>query len=595
MFTHTTNKCVQFVSQHLTIQFECRNRSNATMKVTTFALCVSFVSFLSTTSSNISLKDNETSWKACTEKVIQTIFGNDSFYYVFKDSSDLMSFNIRNPRVVIKIGRPTGPIKQVISNNFIIEIGSLYFLQKCIKHFEFVDIWSVDKPFNARVLIITDHVRSVEMIFSLLWSYDIVYVAVLVINKETSSFLFTANPFDVQNNCGRVSNTIHMQSCDDAIIDTIPHPIRNYHGCPMEFSFTPITRYLDKLNRKTFTFNSAVEMLNVSLKLRQNNHGKMSVHDGNLGTSVRGRFYLSHVYSRDIMVWIVPPTNAISALEILVVNFELEVWILVWVVFALFSLAWYVLDKFKTSLGEIVLKTFGITLFGSTTSITQSSRLRFVILCYIIYSVHIQTAYVSNLMRLMASPPTRQPIRNLKELLEANIPICFASSAVEVRHAAEVPGLRTIYRKIMSKNCPRKSYDPRLLLETWSAGPNFSIAIPLKTLHSEVLSLRLRTPNYFIDNHILPPLMLTFAARCTYTIDSLNTVIDPLTERGLYEKLDRDREYYEDSQKRELPQDEEVVALSLGHLNGIFIVYLFGVVLSVMAFAAELIVHRFSK
>ncbi|KAB0792228.1 hypothetical protein PPYR_14187 [Photinus pyralis] len=583
-------------NQHLTIQFECCNRSNTTMKITVFASCVIFLSFLSTTIS-ISLKNNQTSSKVCTEKVIKMIFGDETLHYVFKESSDLLPFNIKNPRVVINISNPIPRMNRVVAKNFILEVGNLDFLKKFLNSFRFVGIWTEYEPVNARLLVITDHLWRVEMIFSLLWRHGFTYVAVLVINKDEDgrSSLFTANPYDVQNHCGYVPHTIHVQRCDYEITDPIERPIRNYHGCSVVFHFTMLTQYSDKFDRKSFTISMVVEMLNVTLDQSQKSQAKIGLRDELLVSGIKGGYRMSHVYTRDIIVWIVPPTTAISALEILAVNFDLEVWILVSVIFALFTLAWYVLDNFKTSLGEIVLKTFGITLFGSTSRFHESTRLRFVILCYIIYSVHIQTAYVSNLTRLMTSPPTRQPIRNLKELFEADIPICLDSSAVYVLSKYSLLEHEKIYKSIQSKSCPSISRNPRVLLGTWSARPNFSIAIPLRTLHAQALSLRLHTPNYFIDNYILPPLMQTFATvRSGFIIDSLNVIIDGLTESGLYDKLDRDRKFYEDLKRRELPQEEEVVALSLEHLNGIFIVYLFGVVLSVMGFIVELIIHRVS-
>ncbi|XP_031356759.1 uncharacterized protein LOC116180773 [Photinus pyralis] len=413
-----------------------------------------------------------------------------------------------------------------------------------------------------------------------------------MINKDEDarSFLFTANPHDVQNHHGAFPNTMHVQSCDQAIADTIPLPIRDYHGCPTRFSTTSSLHLMYKFNRRDFTINMAVEILNISLK--QPRMYGIIVRDGLPISNINGGSRVSHVYIRDVIVWVVPPTNAISSLEILAVNFEKEVWILVSVGFALFTFAWYVLEKFKRSFGEIVLKTFGITLSGSTNRITNSSRLRFLIVCYIIYSVHIQTAYVSNLMRLITTPPRSQPISSIKELLEAEIPICWESTAVTVRTVHKLLSHGKIFSKMKLRTCPIRDEDPRVLLESWSAHPNFSIVIPLKTLHAHALSLRL--PNYFIDNHFVPPLMQTFISkRSSFIIDSLNIVIDRLTESGLYDKLDKDRESYVDSKRRELPQEEEVVALSLQHLNGIFIVYSFGLVLSVVAYIGELIAHRF--
>ncbi|XP_031355968.1 uncharacterized protein LOC116180222 isoform X2 [Photinus pyralis] len=345
----------------------------------------------------------------------------------------------------------------------------------------------------------------------MLWNYGIIYLAILLINKneDASSFLFTANPHDVQNHHGTFPNTMHVQSCDQAIADTIPRPIRDYHGCPTQFSTSAFLHLMYKFNRRDFTINMAAEIWNISLK--QLGRYGIIVHDGLPISHMNGGSRVSHVYIRDVIVWVVPPTNAISSLKIFAVNFDKEVWILVSVIFALFTFAWYVLEKFKTSFGEIVLKTFGITLSESTDRITNSSKLKFVILCYIIYSVHIQTAYVSNLMRLITTPPRSQPIRNLKELLEAEIPICWDSSAAVVRKVHNLTEHGKMYSKMKLRPCPIRDQDSRVVLESWSARPNVSIVIPLKTLHSLAPGLRLHTPNYFIDNYFVPPLMQTFA------------------------------------------------------------------------------------
>ncbi|KAB0790680.1 hypothetical protein PPYR_14877 [Photinus pyralis] len=555
---------------------------------------------VSRSTGNVQMASNETSLLTCTEKAIEKLFGEETLYYIFNNNTSyLLPFYTKNPKVIINAKGRLRILNKKSSHNVVI----------LVDHFEAFkgDIYELHQssrfPTNGRFLVITDNFQLVEKIFGLLWRQKIVYVAVLVINRRdhNKSRLFTADPHDASNDCGTTPNVIHHQSCNNSLVDTLPKPLRNYHMCLAAFGI--FAQPLDQLSRRNYTLRVLAEVLNVSLialEYREYQHNDIEIIDIGERFLTYENYHtsrLSHVFQRDIIVWIVPPPNAISRLEILFISFEKEVWLLVVGVFVLFSLAWYVLNRFKIGIGRIIINAVSITLCGSTHCIPKSSTLRFLIMCYIIYSIHIQIAYVANLTRLMMSVPTGKPIGSFQQLVEANITISIDRITLHILAATWNEDMVSAkWNNINSEKVKLPKQHPPELLHEWYANRNFCMPIMLNTLHDMELILRVRTPDYFTDQDLSLPTMKVFATTSSgYFIDSVDEVIDRLTENGFYDKLDKDKKFYADTKKSEFITEEQVTALSFEQVSGVLLIYCFGLLLSLMVFIGELIVYHCKK
>uniref|UniRef100_A0A1Y1M026 Uncharacterized protein n=1 Tax=Photinus pyralis TaxID=7054 RepID=A0A1Y1M026_PHOPY len=263
-------------------------------------LCVLFAIFLrSIHNSQIGIGVSSRSLEVCGAKAVETIFGKQPLYFVYHNMSNhLLPFHVSNSKILVNTSTEKRRLRWPFYN-FVIQSAKLY---------------------NERFLVVTDENDLAKASLKWFWQRNAIYAAVLSIDLHScsKSLLFTANPNDPLNACGRQLNVIHNQSCSGSITDTIPKPFRNYNGClSIIVNFIQFRYHYDP---RDYTLNVTRELLNISMVIivDYNLPEWAILGDMSLTIDVFHDYRVSHVFARDNIVFVVPPADKISYIEVLV-------------------------------------------------------------------------------------------------------------------------------------------------------------------------------------------------------------------------------------------------------------------------------------
>ncbi|KAF5285376.1 hypothetical protein FQR65_LT13266 [Abscondita terminalis] len=292
---------------------------------------------------------------------------------------------------------------------------------------------------NIKFFIITS-CQDISNFFLKFWKHQIMHVVVLVysLNKNDSSLrLYTANPQAIPNSCGEAVNLVEEQNCKSEITFTFPTVMRKLTNCTfVVFAEYQITheKQLGYVKAQYFIkliashLNSNVEHLNFSVWNRPEQNSNFVIRITFWRYAVTDR--TSPVIYSEPVFWLVPKPKKMTPLKVITVIFQKILWCTILLSFLITTFAWWLILKLKREgtdckygLAFILLNVWGATLFGSINPFPSFRPLRFLLIYYIIYCIHIQTLFTSKLLESLTVPMYERGIRNLEDLAKSNLSI----------------------------------------------------------------------------------------------------------------------------------------------------------------------------
>ncbi|KAF5277072.1 hypothetical protein FQA39_LY06310 [Lamprigera yunnana] len=306
-----------------------------------------------------------------------------------------------------------------------------YFFRQMMR----VGLWTFRSARIRRFVIILplqQHYWLARDLLSNLWSIHVVEV-VFVYHDQNTIRLFTSDPQHPKNECGRKAKFIYEYTFNSIKKIKFPKLWRSYENCtliywydhPMELSKHTNEMYFKGI----FLLETAVQRLHLTLvKEKRNNNFtyygfRIFV---NHISHCNHRFYdCSIPFLSNELVWIVPAPKIIHALEVFRITFKDIVWILIISSFLFTSLTWWFISKRNdnNSFVSSSLDIYSATLFGFINRIPPFLSPRLIFITYVFYAVHIQTAFTSQLIRLLTVPQYGHSITSLEELSRSPFPI----------------------------------------------------------------------------------------------------------------------------------------------------------------------------
>ncbi|KAK4878753.1 hypothetical protein RN001_011259 [Aquatica leii] len=152
------------------------------------------------------------------------------------------------------------------------------------------------------------------------------------------------------------------------------------------------------------------------------------------------------------MVFVVNGGDTISPIKTLFIIFKIEVWIMIIVSLGLTTLALWLIfsfDKKQFSIfkfADIWFNVFLATIWGYFVAVPKNIKARYIIMCYLVYQIHIQTGFTSNLVNVLTTPQYEPGIQNLEELVKSNLSII--TTPFSENYFTHVEKSNSIYSKI---------------------------------------------------------------------------------------------------------------------------------------------------
>ncbi|KAK4878844.1 hypothetical protein RN001_011350 [Aquatica leii] len=560
-----------------------------------FKMLLLNVIYLTLTVGFVIIKDEKVeNVKSCVQQAIKNIFAeDDTLLFIFDDVDRyIFSYNINNPSIIIDMSRENKFVNETSighHQNYVIHARSYITLLLTLNKLHVTKIWKNNKMPLRKVLFVTPifENETFSKVIRTYWAIKVLNLVILTYDlnkKDTAIRLMVSDPQAVQNQCQRTANLINTYSCNESNVIKFPRILRKYENC-----FLTIHSTLDASNkhRSRLLFTTAYiletirEYLNMSITLKKQTDAWFQ----------EDLFRLMMNFYNDV-----PAPKRIPQMETLKLVFKQTVWIFILVSFILTSVMLWCINKYafpsnQHSLGYYFLEVYSITIFGTTTSKRLLPFLQFIFISYVIYSIHIQAVFTGKLITLLTIPQFEHQIKSLQELSESNNSIVTYMKTLCFDNPDKNEG--KIYRKIKTKFICYSNEDYRRLISTEEATINYTILVDQDVFQQ--LSGRLKRKSYyFVDNSFLgiTPVSFTIDSFSYFTV-TLNEIIIRLIESGLLKQLKA--RYDCDNTLYRTVSSIENQKLSLKHLYPIFVFWVFGLSLSFVVFAGELLVSTIKQ
>ncbi|KAF5301872.1 hypothetical protein FQR65_LT08704 [Abscondita terminalis] len=496
---------------------------------------------------------------------------------------------IENPYVILNTNglKYANEVANIFSNN-----------QNIVAHFtkdeelwKIIDLLTIFKKWPQKntilFVIICTNANTIKNVFKWLWSYNILNVVAICYDYSLNPTLFYSDQF--VNNCGRQCEEFVVGDCNSTRKHLFPNTFRKYPNCnivlenfaasyphPNEKDLG-VTLFL--METTAHTLNASVWYDFSSIDVPHLMIRRRTVQSAIVRTTTIPLYY-------DDIVWSVPAPKRIPPTTVLKIVFKPLLWISVVLTFFLTSMAWWLCKKFlNSSTGaawcDVLLDLYSITLFGSTKSVPIEWVLRFVFLAYVIYAIHIQTAFTSNLVQILTIPQFYPPIRNLEELADSNMTILIKTDIYNWLKTIEINN--SVYQKIHEKFDILPDYDfYEMLLNTDQIDCSmFLVHDYLKHFESYFN----KSFHYFVDN--------TFSGTIRYVYSGVqngnlwlpfNEIITIIIEAGIVQFATNKYDY--DHHFLNVTHNDKIV-ITLEHVCSTFIIWCLGMFLAFVIFLLE--------
>ncbi|KAF5301308.1 hypothetical protein FQR65_LT08927 [Abscondita terminalis] len=501
-------------------------------------ICVLCIVRVSIADLEFKMENNEL--KLCVDDLIRNNFDQHKtlLYLKMNNDSTTLVGESNHPNVIFKLrqnvmfGRVVKykPIVIMHLNMFTIDI----IMQILLKS----ELLSIYNYYNSKYVIVTT-TPNIHLIFAYFWKKGIVNLVIIAYSKMQHTYdinIYTSDPQAAGNQCGKKVAVIQKQKCNSKIRIQFPKLLRKFSYCNVLFFRRPEKNFsLSKLKSVDIVVDQLTQHLNASLTVSDD---QIRMSKFFVIASVLNHFYPSKessVIAYDDFVWTVPHRKNCNP------------------------------SKFYK-------------LFSKTACV---------------YSVHIQTAFTSNLINILTLPQYEKPIGSLEELLNRNISIYVTMNYYTPYFNEDWPE-DILYTKIQKKIL---LYGDKLF-ETFINDMNTYVNKSFFSTRDEValLELRLKTRIYtIVDNRITTSRKITLKCeRDSYFADTLLKLIDLFIEVGLHDHLIKninfERNLYAVSSSARIL--EENIVLNLKHLTFPFVFWVVGVILAMFVFIVETVIMK---
>ncbi|KAF5298092.1 hypothetical protein FQR65_LT19622 [Abscondita terminalis] len=375
-------------------------------------------------------KNKDADLKKCVVQAIENIFDRHNTLMFVSDLGDEFVFPdvIENPYVMAKSGLETiSKFSKIVAND-------LYL----VAHY---------KPMMNERDNVTD-------VFKKFWVNGYENVVIIAYGTNYEPTIFYSDPYATVNNCRREVNDLVIGDCTSKTKFRFKdNRLRKYSNCNLIANIPLLRHYLNVMNLASFILKTAAEYLNMSLISSTGVSSPVStfkVHQRNV-QSVNKIGWITVSYYQDDAFWIVPSPKRISPMYVLKLVFKPILWAMIFIAFVCTALVWCSLEKLDPQSGtsSVLLNLYSITILGSTNNVPFRSSLRAIFITYVVYSIHIQTAFTSNLIQLFTIPQYESYIRTLEDLADSRLPVGTTNDIYNsIRDTQNINLYSTVYKRV---------------------------------------------------------------------------------------------------------------------------------------------------
>ncbi|KAF5307465.1 hypothetical protein FQR65_LT06820 [Abscondita terminalis] len=560
---------------------------------------ISFVLCFPNTEAFKLMLNSEMALQTCVANTIESIFGEHNSILLISEIGIVNAFpdKIKNPHVILnKEGlKHAERIDKIFSND---ENVVLHFVKKIELLITVVELKQLfNRPQKNTFLYITffNDIKDIKLIFEYLWKFKFLNLVLIGYDNYTKPTLFYSDQFAIANKCGQKFEQFVIGDCNSKNKHRFPNVFRKHSSCNlfdsqhkvMDVPVNVISRFLLK---------TIATKLNMS-------HSK----DDNIGSVGSSLYVFPYLFEKayiaygtftipfyyDDMIWLVPPPKQIPPLAALKLVFKPSLWVFIVLAFVFTSVIWWLLGKFlePETYNNIFLKVYSITLLGYTKPAPFRWALRYIFISYVIYAIHIQTAFTSNLVQILTMNQYEPAIKSLESLADSDLPILIFEDMY--RWVSNIDTKTSLHKTIFNKmiNCSTAYVYDKVTDEGLT---NYS-SFWTRTMFDWYKRLQNKTHTYFVNNLFSGTMRMSFTGEPTINLwPVFNKALAYLIEAGIVEeRIKKFKQYEEESEYRlglvNLVNEDKIV-ITVQHVSSVFALWGLGLGFAIVVFLAEFMI-----
>ncbi|KAK5638516.1 hypothetical protein RI129_012811 [Pyrocoelia pectoralis] len=587
---------------------------------------------------NNNLNGSDPRIKMCIQKTINHLFShNDTLNLILNNNTlcedAIFEMTTMRPYIVLKLDNITiNDINKLqYDGQFIICPKDVSALSREIHTARHIAFRHKRDMGNSKFLVITN-TTLLSRVFNVFWHYGINKVISLVYGQGTTK-LVTYNRYAPENECGRTKKIFIDHGCEEQLLSlSFTNVIHQMNKCPITFQFTPGSVFQHDDNPTAlailyftpgtvFQYDDNPTALAILYVLEELSHhlnatfqkesfiGNRNYNDLIKNTSIiillsqttpPGSLSVTEPLVRSDILWMVPIAKQIFNMNDCLQVFNYDVWIATSVVFICVWLMWFLIvsrnggftfDKLCISF----LNVWSLTICGNVVSqLPRSLALRIILLFYLIYVIHIQCAFTSDMSTVLTTPRYDFQIRNLKDLADSQLPI-YAHHDCKIGYFSKNNTDRKLYTKLQNSIHGEPPDEYIYHLRNLDLNGSYAVITSLEEMRPIEINLNKKIEAYQIrDNIINSVYSIRFCMLIDhYFLTTLSTFISRLVESGIHDK--RKNDFYNQGQyyTEKAPKMEEDDAITLKHLVFIFIFLGIGLCTACVVFCFELVLNKY--
>ncbi|KAF5304162.1 hypothetical protein FQR65_LT08055 [Abscondita terminalis] len=542
---------------------------------------------------------------SCVTRAIEEIFKiDDALVFVYDEIVDLeLPIIIPNTYVIVRSNKPTR-LRFDKRTIFIIHLSSQKTIINTFSFLINTSFWTNKESIKSGFLFIINEtdLSNLSNIFQVAWSMNIHKVAIITHGAEDVK-VHTADPFHKGNECGNIAKVIRSQFCNNTLSVTFTNIYRDLNKCSIIFLTYdddyshPLFKYFFKI------FNELAKKVKgefipkyyyTEMKLNSTKSSSLNIFLENENLRVFNKNDVSQVALNNNFYFIVNGRQIIPPMKILFLIFTIDVWVLILIAFLATSIALWLITSIRKNelkishLFKILMDVFVATFWGCFPTVPKQIEIRCIFISYVIYQMHIQTGFSSNLATVLTTPQFHRGITSLEELANAKIPV-YIDILLKSYFKMEDNCTNSIYNKIKNKvqfvNIVNYEDFAELITKE-----NCAMLIT----EFDLKHLRYKTDGNTQFNRIDASMILgkfqTFfiLPPGNYFTKTFNLFILSMEESGI---LSKNFNTILDEVKTE-PEHKYLVPLNIKHLLCAFVLLTFSLVLSIFVFMLEVLLHK---
>ncbi|KAF5303310.1 hypothetical protein FQA39_LY10049 [Lamprigera yunnana] len=524
---------------------------------------------------------NTSTVEMCLLNFTQQVFkGNHAIYYVSDGREPIILPAHRdsksdNQYVIVNMSESIlGPFNY--PRYYIVQVKDVESLSTVLFQLISTQIWNIDSSITSKYLIM---ISSFELraAYEVLWDRGITNAAILPYKNKTKIYL--NDPFHPGNRCGKMVKVMSVFNCGSLKIFRRSHN-RSYEDCLIDF-VTPYRHedihFQNIITR--FILGELQKYLKLQVKfINRNNSERVR---GNIVIFIENddhSIYDSKSICIDHFGWVIF-LNKVPTLRLLLCTFETKVWVTIGATFMLTSLTWLVINKVTTKrfgAFNVFTNVWCLTFLGCIPKIGSLLSLKTLVLFYMWFIVVMQTAFKSDLAKILTIEQYEPTIDSVAKLANSNLPLCMPQSLV-MMHFLENKTADSTYTKLKTRIVPT---------ETWK-NSNCVHLIYLQDI--QILKDNNYKFVYFADD-TLTPFKYSFTVSIGYHFkEILDNFVNVFVENGISEYVISINHWKNTRRdKNEMEMDEPKV-LTLDNVYGVFVFWAAGIAVSIAVFIFEIL------